>query len=226
MKALKFVLSALLLTIVSRQAAALDLVALDNTASLTEPITTNLGSISATNNNAKVFQVGASSAVLKSFGLSLYNATAGNANVTVKLFNVDGTNNPTGSALATDTFTASLTPSAAYYTFNSTLGGYSLQAGTKYALVFSGSPTSGGTISWTKAGTASLGSAYVAAPGWSYITNLRSTNSGSTWAANSYYNGMMMTVTTTVPEPSTCALTMIAAGFACVAGRRRKAQSA
>jgi hypothetical protein len=177
-----------------------EIIVLDNTSDLTAPISNNLGSISTTNWNEKVFTTGTEYVTIDTVSLALYaNGTAGDYTVNFKLYEVSGGNSyvPTGTALATVSDTVTLTTSAAYYTFDSIFSGFALSANTTYGIVVS-STASGTNCSWTN-----ISSVYTGSKGFSYVTGLRTTNGGTSWYSSSFYNAMQVTV---VPEPSTYAM--------------------
>lgn len=205
---------------------AVDIIALDNTNALADTPITNVGSITTFSWNAKVFTVGSQNAVMKQLVLSLYNTTAATETINFSLYNVDGSNNPTGTALASYSEAKTFTTSSSYYTFTTTMGNFVMQSGTKYALVVNSS-SSTTAMSWSTVGTA-LGSIYTAdtASGWSFDANRRTTNSGASWTSNTFYNGLQMTVTTAaVPEPSTYALAAIGTCFLGLMAKRRQKKS-
>lgn len=198
-------------------------IALDNTNSLALQPDTRMGSTTTENWNGKVFTVGSSDAVMKELVLPLYVETTPNTHtINFELFAVDGSNFPTGSALASDSFTQALTSTATYYTFATTLGDFTMLSGQKYALVVSSdSLNTGNRVSWTgEYGTRTQYPVYTPAAGWAFDANIRTTSAGASWSTNTYYNGMMMTVT--VPEPSTVILAGIALGAFVITKRRKK----
>lgn len=208
----------------SSSSKAADIIALDNTNALANTPNTSLGSITTSNWNAKVFTVGSQNAVMKQLVLPLYNTLSATQTINFSLYNVDGSNAPTGTALASYSEAKTFTTSGAYYTFTTTMGNFVMQSGTKYALVVnSESPTT--VMSWTTVNPQSIYTANTAA-GWSFDANLRTTTSGSSWTSNTFYNGLQMTVTTAaVPEPSTYALAAIGTSFLGLMAKRRQKKS-
>lgn len=208
----------------SSSSKAADIIALDNTNALANTPNTSLGSITTSNWNAKVFTVGSQNAVMKQLVLPLYNTLSATQTINFSLYNVDGSNFPTGTALASYSEAKTFTTTGAYYTFTTTMGDFVMQSGTKYALVVnSQSPTT--AMSWTTVNPQSIYTANTAA-GWSFDANLRSTNSGSSWTSNTFYNGLQMTVTAAaVPEPSTYALAAIGTCFLGLMAKRRQKKS-
>jgi hypothetical protein len=92
-------------------------VILDNTLDGTNSLSTNLGSISVTNYQAKIFTTPSTgSLALDGMKMALYSQTGNVARtVSVNLKAVDGSNNPTGSVLATESFVLNLTSTPTYY---------------------------------------------------------------------------------------------------------------
>jgi len=197
-----------------------DLIALDNTNNLALSPGTSISSIFVSTWNAVVFSVGPVDAVMKDLTLNLLDTSSTSQTVNFRLFAVDGGNNPTGSALASDSFTQAFTSAGTYYTVATTMGGFTMLSGQKYALVVnSNSPSSG----WSFDSSGGFYTAYTAAGGWSYVARRRTTNSGGTWNSSSTFPGLKMTVTP-VPEPSTVILTGLAFGGLAISRGRRKSR--
>jgi hypothetical protein len=205
-------------------------VILDNTINGTNSITTNLGSITGTNYNAKIITTpGTGSWSLDAMKMALYESGSGSVSriVTVDLRAVDGSNNPTGSVLATESFTVNLTATPTYYDFDLNQNIWGLNAATTYAFVFRSDAPSA-TTSWTQP---SNNNTYSTSLGFTFVESRRSTNGGSTWSGNSYNNGLQLSIvssSTAVPEPTA---TGPAVGFAlllCVAAAvsRRRVEGA
>lgn len=202
--------------------AAAGTIALDNTAGGTASLRGDMGSLTSTNWNLKVFTVGSSDATISSMAMGFYASSVANYDITWELYAVDGSNDPTGAVLASDTQSQSFTRSAAYYTFatGGDLASYSMQAGQTYGLLFK-SNASGPVLSWTQTNAASIYSP--GSSGFSFVANRRSTNSGTSFNSNSYYNAWQMETSASsavVPGPGVAGLAFI--GLAGVAGRRRR----
>jgi len=175
-------------------------IVLDNTSDLETSITNNLGSISTTNWNEKVFTTGLIDTQIDTISLALYaSTTAGDYTINFKLYEVSSSNGyvPTGTALASVSDVVTLTTSATYYTFDSIFNSFTLDANTTYGLVVN-STASGTNCSWTN-----ISSVYTGSEDFTYVTGLRTTNSGTSWSTSTFYNAMQITV---VPEPSTYAM--------------------
>ena len=197
--------------------------ALDNTANGTAALQGNLGSLTATNWNLKVFTVGSSNATISSMVMGMYASTASTYSITWELYAVDGSNNPTGSVLASDNQSQSFTTANAssYYTFTTggTLASYSMQANQTYGLLFK-SAGGTGTLSWTQT---SPNQVYLpGSSGFSFVANRRTTNSGGLYTDNGYYNAWQMNVNaaSAVPGAGLAGLAMV--GLAGVSRRRRR----
>jgi len=202
--------------IVSSELLSASEVVLDNTADLTATLSISLGSISTTNWNEKVFTTGLVDTTIDTISLALYaTSTAGSYTVDFNLYEVNSGNSyvPSGTALATTVGTVTLTTSAAYYTFKDIFSSFSLASGKTYGLVIN-STALGTNCSWPSL----TGTSYPASNGFSYVTSLRTTNSGNTWGTNTYSNAMQVTV---VPEPSTYAMMCSGLLLLALAVRRR-----
>jgi len=186
-------------------------VILDNTINGTNSITTSLGSITATNYQAKIITTPVTGSwSLDAMKMALYESGSVSRIVTVDLRAVDGSNNPTGPVLATESFTVNLTATPTYYDFDLNQNIWGLNAATTYAFVFrSNAPNS--TTSWTQP---SNNNTYSTSLGFTFDGTRRSTNGGSSWSVNSYNNGLQLSIVSTstaVPEPTA---TGPAVGFA------------
>ena len=187
-----------------------------------------LGSITISNHNLKVFTVGASNVTISSMMMGLYSNIPSSNNITWNLYAVDGSNNPTGSILATDTqsqaFATTGSASKAYYTFTTggTLASYNLLAGQTYGLLFRSSALSA-TLSWT---TLASPTVYTPGAGFTFVANRRSTNYGNSFSTSSYYNAWQMNVTPVsgaVPEPGEwAAMGILGAGLTGLVLRNRR----
>ena len=200
-------------------------VALDNTNGGAATLSGTLGSITSFSWNFKVFTVGSSNATISSMVMGMYSTTVSTYNITWELYAVDGSNNPTGSALATDTqsqsFTSTGGPNSAYYTFTTggTLASYSMQAGQTYGLLFK-SDASTTSLSWT---TPSPAPAYsVGTSGFTFVANRRTTNSGTSYTSNTYYNAWQMNVSGASAVPGAGLAGLASIGLAGVSRRRRR----
>lgn len=199
---------------------------LDNTAGGTATLAGNLGSLTASNWNVRVFTVGGSNVSITQQVMGLYENSNVTRNITWELYAVDGSNNVSGALLASDTQAVTLPggggASSAYYTFNTggTLANYSLQAAQTYGLLFKSDATST-TLSWTQT---SPNTVYAPSEGFSYVANRRTTNSGSSYSSNTYYNAWSMTtsgVASSVPEPTSLAMLGLCAAGAAFRSRKR-----
>ena len=205
------------MTLISPLSASV--IALDNTSNLTASITNNLGSISTTTWNEKVFTTGTIDTTINSISLALYgNDLAGDYTINFKLYEVSSDNSykPTGTALASVSGTVTLTTSAAYYTFAGIFSEFTLDANSTYGIVVS-STSLGTYCSWTN--IQDTNTIYTASNGFTYVAGRRTTNSGTTWYSSTFYNAMQITV---VPEPSTYAMCSGLLVLALAARRRIK----
>jgi hypothetical protein len=180
-------------------------VILDNTIAGTNPLTTSLGSITVTNYQAKIFTTPTTGNwSLDAMKMALYSASnVSGRNVFVSLMAVDGDNNPTGSALVTESFVVDLVTTPAYYDFDLNASNWSLTDGTTYALLFRSDAPSA-TTSWTQPPASST---YTLSNGFTYLGSRRSTNTGASWTVNNYNNGLQLSaISAAIPEPSTSVL--------------------
>lgn len=176
-------------------------VILDNTLAGTNPLTTSLGSITVTNYQAKIFTTPVTGDwSLDAMKMALYSQSdVTGRTVFVSLMAVDGSNNPTGSALVTESFVVNLVTTPAYYDFDLNAPNWSLTSGTTYALLFrSDAPSS--TTSWTQPPSSGT---YTMSDGFTYLGTRRSLNTGTSWSVNSYNNGLQLSaINSAIPEPS------------------------
>ncbi|HAS83233.1 MAG TPA: hypothetical protein DCS43_11320, partial [Verrucomicrobia bacterium] len=165
---------------------------LDNTLNGTASLTNSLGSLTLNNWNARVISTPEGEPTpLAGMKMSLYSMTTPGTNtVDLSLYYVDASYNPVGSALVSTNVVLNLTTTAAYYDIPLNTEQWILQPATNYALVFKGS-TPGITMSWTVAGPGS-GNSYVTTNGFIFLSNRRTTNGGSSWSVNSFYNGLQL----------------------------------
>lgn len=194
-------------------------VILDNTLDGTNPLTTSLGSITVNNYTAKVFTTPATGTwSLDGLKMALYSSTGNvSRNVSADLKAVDGSNNPTGSPLASETFTLNLTSTPSYYDLDLTAEDWTLAPNTTYALVLrSDAPTA--TTSWTQPPSDST---YSMSENFTLVGGRRSTNGGSSWSVNSYGNGLQ--ILATVPEPAAVSTAVACGLLGLVAWRRHRA---
>lgn len=194
-------------------------VILDNTANGANPLTTSLGSITVNNHQAKVFTTPATGSwALDDLKMALYSTSGATARtVTVDLRAVDGSNNPTGSVLATDSFLINITSTPLYYDLDLDPAEWVLAPNTTYALVLRSDAPSANT-SWTQPPS---NNTYTMSENFTFVGTRRSTNGGTSWISTSYSNGLQITATA-VPEPAevTAAVACTLLGF--VAWRRRR----
>ena len=150
--------------------------------------------------------------------MALYSSSGDVARtVTVDLMAVDGSNNPTGSVLTTESFLVNLTSTPAYYDFDLNQTIWGLNTNTTYALVFRSDATTA-TTSWTRP---TSNNTYSTSFGFTHVGTRRSTNAGTSWSVNSYDNGLQLSV---IPEPSSVGAL---AGFAVIGlaiSRRKRAK--
>jgi hypothetical protein len=203
-------------------------VILDNTINGTNSITTNLGSITVTNYQAKIITTpGTGSWSLDAMKMALYESGSVSRIVTVDLMAVDGSTNPTGTVLATQSFTVNLTATPTYYDFDLDQNIWGLNAATTYAFVFrSNAPNS--TTSWTQPPS---NNTYSTSLGFTFGGTRRSTDAGTNWSANSYNNGLQLSIVPTsaaVPEPTATGPTVGFALLLCAAAAvsRRRVEGA
>ncbi len=193
-------------------------VILDNTLDATNSLTTSLGSITVSNYQAKIFTTPSTGSwALDGMKMGLYSSSGAVARtVSVDLKAVNGSNNPTGSVLATESFTLSLTSTPTYYDFDLNAADWALSSGMTYALVFS-SDASSPTTAWTQPPSNNV---YSMSDGFTFEGTRRSTNAGSSWSVNSYNNGLQLSVTA-VPEPSLIVPSVTVVAFYALRRRRR-----
>lgn len=175
-----------------------------------------------------VFTVGASNVSISSMMMGLYSTIQGSYNITWDLYAVDGSNNPTGSVLATDTqsqaFATTGGSSSAYYTFTTggALASYNLLAGQTYGLLFrSDAPST--SLSWTNINPTAV---YTPGAGFTFVASKRSTDFGGSFNSTSFYNAWQMNVTPVsgaVPEPGEwAAMGILGAGLTGLVLRKRR----
>ena len=198
--------------------------ALDNTAGGTATLSGLLGSIEVARWNVRVFTVGSSNATISSMKMGMYSSSLATYNITWALYAVDGSNNPTGTALASDTQSVSFTstggPSSALYNFTTggSLATYSMQAGQKYGLLFKSNAATQ-TLNWTPTSANTVYSA--GSSGFAYVTNRVTSNSGASYSGNSTYNAWSMTVNPASAVPGTGFAAIAGLGMASMRRRRR-----
>ena len=194
-------------------------VALDNTAS---GLSGNSSGLTTTLWRVRVFTVGASNVSISSMKMGLYSTQVTSTSITWELYLVDGSNNPTGSALASDTQSVSFTstggPSSALYNFTTggTLATFSMQAGQKYGLLFK---SNAATLNWTPNSGSTVYSP--GSSGFAYVANRVTSNSGSSYASNSTYNAWSMSVNAASAVPGTGLAAIAGLGLASMRRRRR-----
>jgi hypothetical protein len=167
---------------------------------------------------AFVFQTGPSITSLNSLALNLLlgNGTSDlSINFNISLYAVDGSNDPTGTALSVDNASATwssqlpfpqLTPQVFTYTNLTNMFALNLAATTKYALVLSDSD---GSPSFEHYWTGKSTNTYATSGGFSYQSTRRSTDNGANWS--SLGSVFPIVAISAVPEPSTCSLAAISA---------------
>ena len=194
-------------------------VALDNTAG---GLSGNSSGLSTTLWRVRVFTVGASNVSISSMKMGLYSTQVTSTSITWELYLVDGSNNPTGSALASDTQSVSFTstggPSSALYNFTTggSLATYSMQAGQKYGLLFK---SNAATLNWTPSSGNTVYSP--GSSGFAYVANRVTSNSGTSYSGNSTYNAWSMTVNAASAVPGTGLAAIGGLGLAGMRRRRR-----
>jgi len=222
----QFTICGILAAAMAGSAGAATVTALDNTAGETATLAGSLGSLTSSRWNFKVFTVGSSNATISSMVMGMYSSTASTYNITWELYAVDGSNNPTGSVLASDTQSQSFTSvnASSYYTFTTggTLASYSMQAGQTYGLLFK-SDAATTTLSWTEtsAGTVYSPGSPVSS-GFTFVANRRTTNSGSSYSDNGYYNAWQLNVNAASAVPGAGLAGLATVGLAGVSRRRRR----
>ncbi|MAB70939.1 MAG: hypothetical protein CMJ54_00340 [Planctomycetaceae bacterium] len=174
--------------------------AIDNTADGTNNAAQAWKSLTATNWTYISFTVGTRDVTISSMKMAMF-ASSGNAgsyDLTWELYATDGLDELSGSALATDTqseYIDAPSSNVDYYDFTTggTLGAYTMQAGTTYALLFKSN--AGSTLSWTRTGG---NHAYdTSSSEFSVDAIRRTTNSGGTYSLLSDFNyGWQMNVET------------------------------
>jgi hypothetical protein len=196
-------------------------VILDNTLAGTNPLTTSLGSITVTNYQAKVFTTPVDGDwALDGFKMALYSSPAVTGrNVFVSLMAVDGSNNPTGAALVSETFVVNLSDTPAYYDFDLNASNWALTNGVTYALLFRSDAPSANT-SWTQPPASAT---YTMSEGFTFVGTRRSTNTGASWSVNSYNNGLQLSaVNSAIPEPSAAGALAGCVALGLVVTRRKR----
>ena len=217
-----FALGLAVALIAATESHAAATIALDNTASglagSSSGLTTSLWRV-------RVFTVGASNVSISSMKMGLYSTqTATPTSITWELYLVDGSNNPTGTALASDTQSVSFTStggsSSALYNFTTggTLATFSMQAGQKYGLLFKSNAATQ-TLNWTPTSANTVYSA--GSSGFAYVTNRVTSNSGASYSGNSTYNAWSMTVNPASAVPGTGLAAIAGLGMASMRRRRR-----
>jgi len=219
----QFTICGILAAAMAGSAGAATVTALDNTVGETAALAGSLGSLTSSRWNFKVFTVGSSNATISSMVMGMYSSTASTYNITWELYAVDGSNNPTGSVLASDTQSQSFTSvnASSYYTFTTggTLASYSMQAGQTYGLLFK-SDAATTTLSWTET---SAGTVYSpGSSGFSFVANRRTTNSGSSYSDNGYYNAWQLNVNAASAVPGAGLAGLATVGLAGISRRRRR----
>jgi len=196
--------------------------ALDNTGNGSATFSSSNSRISTSEWQLRVFTVGPSTATISSMTMGLYSMTANTTHaITWELYLVDGSNNPTGPLLATDTqsqlFVGAF--SAAYYTFTTegTLGSFEMTAGQTYGLLFKSS-TADESLRWSADDGNTV---YVGSGGFSYVANRRTTDSGSAYGDSIVYNAWQMNVSVPSAIPGGTGLAALACGAIGLRGRRR-----
>lgn len=203
-------------------------VALDNTLNKGRTLSGTAGPLTTTDWNLKVFTVGSSNATISSMVMGLFSYTQATYNITWELYAVDGSNNPDGVALATDTqqrsFTSTGGANSVYATFTTggTLGSYSMQAGQTYGLLFKSDAVGGSSLSWTRANSNTVYSP--GSSGFSFVANRRTTDSGDSYSDSTYYNAWQLNVTpSAVPGAGLAGFAGLATvGRAGISRRRRR----
>lgn len=180
--------------------AVADNIVLDNTQDGTAFLDNNLGSLSASAWQAKVFTTPAAGdwaldSVL--VGLFQTNSAVTTSEVTVFLRAVDGSNNPIGADLASKSFNVPLTDTATYFPLSFGSEAWALEPAMSYALILR---ATAGT-QWPQTG-ASLGDPYETFEGFQFVATRRSLNSGGSWSANGTFNSLQIRAINTQPGPT------------------------
>lgn len=194
-----FAITAVLMSTGSATAGVVS--AIDNTADGTNNAAQAWKSLTATNWTYISFHVGNRDVTISSMKMAMF-ASSGNAgsyDLTWELYDTTGPSSAlTGSALASDTqseYIDAPSSNVDYYDFTigGTLGAYTLEADTSYALLFKSN--AGNTLSWTRTGG---NHAYdTGLSGFEVDAIRRTTNSGATYNDLSDFNyGWQMNVET------------------------------
>ena len=171
--------------VISGQAGADVITAIDNTANGTNNPAQAWKSLTSRNWNFLSFTLGESDASISSMRMALFSTEIRTYDLTWELYAVDSSNNPAGVALATDTQSQSLSAGSsnvAYHEYETggSLASYTMMAGQTYGLLFK-SDTASATLSWTRTGANhqyETGSS-----GFSFGSFMRTTNSGDSYTS-------------------------------------------
>ena len=213
-------LAAVLLAAAETRAAPAT-VAFDNTGGGTAPLKTSLATMTDETWWFKVFTVGASNATISSMSMGMWSNTT-NHNITWELYDVDGSDNPTGPVLASDTqsqvFGATGSGNVGYYQFTTggSLASFSMQAGQTYGLLFK--TDSSAFLNWTETVSEAT---YTEGGGFTYNGGGRTFDSGNNWSTSNYRNAWSMTVNASA-VPGTGVAGLATVGLAGFARRRRR----
>jgi hypothetical protein len=149
---------------------------------------------------AAIFTAPASPAGLKlgSFRFGFQETTTGSTlALTAALYAVDGSNNPTGPVLASLVTNVTVSPTAAYYTFDlvsdpgSTFDDYTLTAGQTYALVLYS--TGGSILEGPRWNVPSPATTPTASNGFTFVGYRFSFDSGASWSPSGTLNSITVT---------------------------------
>jgi hypothetical protein len=208
------------------KAHAVDITVLDNTVDLTDPPISSGTLLTVTSHVAKIFTVGSTDAVMKQIDLAIQSGPIiYDETILFHLYAVDANKNPTGVSLGSYSEIRSYSTNPLFASYETTMNGFVMQAGTTYALVANSLGTQLPTVLfWT---VLNSNNPYATEGGWTFDETRISTDAGNQWSVSPLSHGMKITVST-VPEPSTLSTAFIAfATFTLIrfGGKKRKSVS-